>query len=550
MNCLTLLFLVLAALCLCGGAGAQTFEKTGDRGWLVKTDCYEARINSFFGFLESLRMNGVEVIENRYTSVIYGYYNAPYLVYIADSVEKQGSSVISLNNGAGSVEYVFEPRRVRIRVANGGRDEFFQHTILSRSFRGAVSGQGKALGLKGGLEPGSYTLLSLSGAVKISGDASVHDTSVLYALRFSPEKGAVAEEVIEPALMDEDLRRAAFELAYPDGDLETSEDLFVLSPADWQVFQRENRDGGTLRLSGRVNVPCDKVSVRITGKSRDGKSYPGKWESVTVNGSTGCFDAGLPLRAGGWYTLDIRAEDHGAAVAEKTIAHVGMGEVFVGAGQSNATNSSPDKTRAQSGMVSCTDGHLWQPADDPIIGVHDGSDGGSYYPTLGDLLYAEFGVPIGIASTGHGGTAVSQWTPNTELYKFFMDRVRLLGKGGFRAVLWHQGENDAWTPSEDYYRLLRTSIRYSCLDAGWRFPWFVAKVSYHSPAAPVHETTRSAQQRLWDEGIALPGPDTDTLRSEYREGGGMGIHFSGKGLEAHARAWADILIPYIHSLID
>ncbi|MBO4548847.1 MAG: hypothetical protein J5758_06495 [Abditibacteriota bacterium] len=516
----------------------------------MKTGCYEARINSFFGFLESLRMNGTEVIENQYTSVIYGYYNAPHLVYIADSVEKRGNSILSLSSGIGSVEYVFEPDRVRIRVSNGGCDSFFQHTILSRSFAGAVSGGGKALPLKGGLEPGSYTLLSLSGAVKISGDASVFDTSVLYALRFSPEKGAGAEEVIEPAVLNADLARTAFELRYPDGDLETSEDLFVLSPSDWQVFQREDRDRGTLRLSGRVNVPFDRLSVRITGRSRDGKAYPGKWETVTADPADGAFDAGLPLRAGGWYTVDVRAEYKGRTAAEKTIEHVGMGEVFVGAGQSNATNSSPDRTRTRTGMVSCTDGHVWQPADDPVIGVHDGSDGGSYYPSLGDLLYEEFGVPVGIAPTGHGGTAVSQWSPDTELYRFFMDRVRLLGKGGFRAVLWHQGENDAWTPSEDYYRLLRTSIRYSCLDAGWRFPWFVAKVSYHSPAAPVHETTRSAQQRLWDEGIALPGPDTDTLRSEYREGGGMGIHFSGKGLEAHARAWADILIPYIHSLID
>ncbi|MBQ9359034.1 MAG: hypothetical protein IJT95_05780, partial [Abditibacteriota bacterium] len=539
VNAMKILLAALLCLLVCGFAPAQTFEKQGDRGWLVKTGSYKARINSTFGFLESLVMGGVEVIENKYTAVIYGYYKIPGLVYIADSVERKGNSILSVNNNVGSVEYVFERSRVVIKVTNNSGDDFFQHTILSRAFTGAVSETGYAFGMKGGLRPGAYTLLSPSGAVHISGDASVFDTSVLCALRFAPEKGAVATETISPALFDEGLKKKAFELRYPAADDETLAPIVLNSPTDWQVFQRTTKREGVMRLSGRVNVPFDKVFYRISGKSADGKQYPGKWEPVPVNKAVSGFDAPVPLRAGGWYIVDVKAEYKARTVARVTVRRVGMGEVFIGAGQSNATNSSPDRTRTQTGMVSCTDGRLWQPADDPIAGVHDGSDGGSCYPAFGDALYRELGVPVGIAAVGHGGTAVADWRPDTELYGYFMNRVRQLGKGGFRAVLWHQGENDAWTPSEDYYRQLRTSIRYSCLDAGWRFPWFVAKVSYHSPSAPFHETTRSAQQRLWDEGIALPGPDTDQLQSEYIEAGGMGIHFSEKGLKAHGEAWAE-----------
>ncbi|MBP5274386.1 MAG: hypothetical protein ILO36_05565, partial [Abditibacteriota bacterium] len=464
MRLLLYLTIVLLSVSFCGGVFAQTFEKQGDRGYIVRTPVYEAKINSYFGFLESLVMGGVEVVENKYTAVIYGYYNVPGLVYIADSVEKDGNSIISSNAAAGSVEYVFEPEKVVIKVTNGGCDSFVFHTILSRNFVGAVSDTGWKYGIKGGLPAGSYTLLTRGGAVRVKGDAEIFDTSVLRALRFTNKKGTVASASIEPAAFDKALSDAAYALRYPEsGD----EDLFpitVNSPADWQVFQRTSKKAGYMRLSGKVNVPFDTVRYRISGKSANGEKYTDKWKPVRVSEKS--FDEEIEARAGGWYKVELQALKDGKTAAKTEILHVGIGEVFVGAGQSNATNSSPDRSRQESGMVSCTDGKRWQPANDPMIGVHDGSSGGSFYPALGDLLYKEFGVPIGFASTGHGGTSVSQWSPGTELYGYFLDRVLQLGKGGFRAVLWHQGENDAWTPSEDYYRLLRTTIRYSCLDAG------------------------------------------------------------------------------------
>ncbi|MBP5274216.1 MAG: hypothetical protein ILO36_04700, partial [Abditibacteriota bacterium] len=182
--------------------------------------------------------------------------------------------------------------------------------------------------------------------------------------------------------------------------------------------------------------------------------------------------------------------------------------------------------------------------------VQDGSDGGSYYPTLGDLLYAEFGVPIGIASTGHGGSSIEAWAVNFTLYNFFMTRVKQLGKNGFRAVLWHQGEANVDTPTEVSVLNMTAIIKSSNYDAGWRFPWFVAKVSYQNPEQASYPLIRAAHQQLWDEGIALEGPDTDVLTGDNRDYGGRGIHMSPKGLRAHAALWAEKVIPYVHACID
>ncbi|MDZ7816476.1 MAG: sialate O-acetylesterase [Planctomycetota bacterium] len=222
--------------------------------------------------------------------------------------------------------------------------------------------------------------------------------------------------------------------------------------------------------------------------------------------------------------------------------------MFVGAGQSNSTNSGETPLICNSDMVSTFDGKQWRIAHDPQPGCHDNSTRGSFWPAFGDELYSRIEVPVGVAVTGHGGTRVAQWQPGGELHNWMMARIHALGLGGFRAVLWHQGESDVNTPSDQYRTMLATTIRQSRIQAGWEIPWFVACVSYRNPENRTYESTRSAQQGLWKQGIALPGPDTDTLGPEYRDRGGKGIHFSKDGLIAHGIMWADIIDDFLKVL--
>jgi hypothetical protein len=103
---------------------------------------------------------------------------------------------------------------------------------------------------------------------------------------------------------------------------------------------------------------------------------------------------------------------------------------------------------------------------------------------------------------------------------------------------------------EEYVEKLSAVIAESKRLAGWEFPWIVAKVSYHNTEAPVHESMRIAHQRIWDLGIALEGPDTDVLGGDNRDEGGLGIHFSSKGLGNHGRMWADSVCAYLSKLSD
>ena len=161
-----------------------------------------------------------------------------------------------------------------------------------------------------------------------------------------------------------------------------------------------------------------------------------------------------------------------------------------------------------------------------------------------------------MAVTGHGGTSVNRWQPGeyetpadvdgADLFRWMMVRIHQFGPRGFRAVLWHQGESDcAGETTEAYVEKMTRVIRASNEAASWAFPWFVAQVSYHNPDAMKHDNIRAAHAKLWELGVALEGPDTDTLVGEDRDYDGRGIHFSPQGLKKHGEMWAEKVIPWL-----
>lgn len=350
------------------------------------------------------------------------------------------------------------------------------------------------------------------------------------------------------------------------------------SPLDYQVFQRQSRLRGTIAVRGHVAVPTDHVQVRIAGKSLLGP-LPGRWKDIPFDAKTGDFSASLLEVAGGFYEFDVKTMVGQRETSEISVPHVGVGEVFVIAGQSNSTNYGEVRQKTQTQMVSTFSGENWRLADDPQPGVQDGSSKGSFIPSFGDELYRRYGVPIGVASVGHGSTSVRQWLPagvpvevmptkesyviqkngrlvsDGTLFRGLIARLNQLGEHGFRAVLWHQGESDSHQPeghdisATTYGKMLREVIFESRKQAGWDVPWFVAEATYHSPADRECPPIRTAQRSMWGTGVALEGPDTDTLTTQYRQNNGKGVHFNDAGLKAHGLLWARAVETYLDKIL-
>jgi carbohydrate esterase-like sialic acid-specific acetylesterase len=352
----------------------------------------------------------------------------------------------------------------------------------------------------------------------------------------------------------------------------------VSSPLAYQVFQRRTRLHGTILVRGGVPTAI-KVEARVEGPSIEGP-LPARWRRMTVDAAHRRFSGVLPVIAGGFYRVEIRATDAAGKRALITVPNVGVGEVFVISGQSNSTNYGEVRQKTETGMVASFSGTEWVLANDPQPGVQDNSKDGSFISSFGDALYRRYHVPIGIASVGHGSTSVRQWLPagmaihvmptmpkyvkkdadgmlvsDGTLFDGMMTRIRQLGPHGFRALLWHQGESDSHQPPEHeidattYRSMMVILIRASRKKAGWNFPWFVAQASYHTPEDTGCPPIREAQRSLWKHDLAMEGPDSDTLTAAYRQNGGKGTHMNDAGLKAHGRLWADKVSMYLDKVL-
>jgi hypothetical protein len=346
-------------------------------------------------------------------------------------------------------------------------------------------------------------------------------------------------------------------------------EIKLTAPLDYQVTQRSHRIEGRIAVAGtRKDAAGTRLEIRLV--DRQGK---GDWQES--DGDDEAFSTFLPAVAGGWYRLEARLMKDGKVVADQTVEHVGVGEVFLVAGQSNSANHGEEKQTVKSGLVSSFDGKAWHVAHDPQRGAS--GNGGSFMPPLGDALAAKFGVPIGFIPIGIGATSVREWLPpgvgfpqpptilsrvtkrsdgswesKGAAFDTLLAREKQFGPRGFRAVLWHQGESDAnqkdptrTLPGSLYQEHLTRIIQDSRQAAGWDAPWFVAQVSYHVPGDESSADIRDAQAALWKSGLALAGPDSDALKGDLRERGGKGVHFSGPGLREHAARWAERITPWL-----
>ena len=341
--------------------------------------------------------------------------------------------------------------------------------------------------------------------------------------------------------------------------------LKFTSPRPYQVIQREGFEPRRSSVNEPEGPALGYADVTVLAHRPDG--LDGAWQfrlDVLVHGFGRSYDwrpaqAGgteeelkwlIEVPAGGWYRLSIQCVSDGKIQAEGTLEPIGVGEVFLVAGQSYAGGANDElmKVMDPSQGVSTYDWQTkaWRIANDPP--PHNG-DGGSIWPPLGDMLAPTLRVPVAFVNVSVGGTSTTKWHPTGELHK----RLCAVGRdiGPFRAVLWQQGESDVIekTSAETYVRNMR-EIRKVASDA-WDFtpPWLLAKSTLHPTVYidPVGERRiRDAIGDLWEEQGFRPGPDTDVLGGDNRGDVGSRRHFSGIGQRRAALLWFAILWNDLH----
>ncbi len=321
--------------------------------------------------------------------------------------------------------------------------------------------------------------------------------------------------------------------------------LVVQSPLELQVSQRDKQNQAVITIAGTIQGTVELIEAKAELNPGATRGKPVNWTTITTAKqiAKGKFTGSLLLQAGGWYILSIRARNAQDVIAEAKVMRVGVGDVFITAGQSNSANYGRPRQNAQDDRVVYFNGKNFVPAQDPIPGGSGG--GGSPWPILGDLIARSDKIPVCFRSASLTWTEVKNWLPpNTKLYRNLAKCIGEFGKSGVRAVLWHQGESDslAKTPAETYFERLRTIIKSLNKDAGYIIPWLVAQASFHPGSnEPAEREVARGQALLWKRNIAHQGAMTDDLGKEYRSDG---VHFNQLGLATHAKRWFEALSAY------
>ncbi|MBQ9358592.1 MAG: hypothetical protein IJT95_03530, partial [Abditibacteriota bacterium] len=306
--------------------------------------------------LTELEINGTQFLEKEAINPGVSFFNNG-TPMAASKNRLEGSSVICSVEGYGTVTYRFGADGIEMEAENTSRvnEDFFM--LMSRRVQAVMDSGGKCLPAHSRLEPGEYKWILGTAAILSKGDARFWGPFIMCELFQLPlPPGAKCSVAITPSQADFEERKLVTETIFP-ALQEDKRDFILDSPAEYQVFQRQSRTRGRFFFSGKVNIPCDRVEYKITGQGINGRKYPASFKPLRVqNGTFGEYVDGW---AGGWYQVEVRVVKDKKTVASQTLEHVGIGEVFVGAGQSNSTNNGQFPIKQTLGMSSTTDGRVW-----------------------------------------------------------------------------------------------------------------------------------------------------------------------------------------------
>jgi sialate O-acetylesterase len=238
--------------------------------------------------------------------------------------------------------------------------------------------------------------------------------------------------------------------------------IIEAGPQDWQIIQQE-AGYGQISLSGRWAVEEElsdiQVYVRVVREESGESVIPWQAAQHLPNQSWKIILKHIP--AGGLYRVEtcMAHADTGVAIEwairGDMIHHIGIGDLFVIAGQSNSAGYGKDTIYdpPELGVHVLRNSGRWDLATHPLndstntihpVNMEIQNPGHSPYVHFGKLLKKDLGYPIGFLQTALGGSHLALWNPDEDgaLYRNMID---IIGSQGakVRGVLWYQGCSDA-----------------------------------------------------------------------------------------------------------
>jgi catechol 2,3-dioxygenase-like lactoylglutathione lyase family enzyme len=344
--------------------------------------------------------------------------------------------------------------------------------------------------------------------------------------------------------------------------------VVVEFPKDRMVIQRSLSNTGEILVAGFSERPADNVRVRFLPYADQTGTATG-WRDCRVFDKEGKTNFYLKQTvSAGWYKMQVKSFKGGVLKDSTTVSRVGVGEVFVIAGQSNAQGQSENgslKSNDPYERVSIILGHDDQLNNAPSFDYMNLESHFPIYPLgssswcwgeLGDLLVQRLNVPVMFFNAAWGGTSSENWVQSIgslsqkevfrgEIPYHVLKRTLQFYRHtlGFRAVLWHQGEADTYQssfetslPRIDYFENIKRVISTSRDQVVDALPWMVSRASYIYGLKD--SLVLDDQKRLSVEvENVFAGPYTDTLTNARFDGVHFTNNYGKNGLSKLANSW-------------
>ncbi|AWV99648.1 3-coathanger stack domain-containing protein [Arcticibacterium luteifluviistationis] len=341
-------------------------------------------------------------------------------------------------------------------------------------------------------------------------------------------------------------------------------------PVERQIFQRNNSNQAYIQISGNFSAEYDSITAKVFPRVV-GQGTASAWQTVDYRDDKPYF-YGKILAQGGWYKLGVKAYKNGIQIDSVGRNRVGIGEVFVIAGQSNSTgttstsgvgiDSDEDRSNVMRYSNKTNDYDMLPIGYSPMNADSVASDSvyiGPFHNApwhwgqVSKDLVTALNVPVLFYGAGFGGTWVQLWAEsaleqpltNPEFYikqEFkhpygaLASVVRMYASlTGIRAVLWHQGESDSGTSTTHYQGWLETVIAKTREQSEYpNLAWMVARASYNGN---YHGNVILGQnQTINADGNVYGGPETDNIVGGDKRSDGVHMD-KPNGLTDHATAW-------------
>ena len=367
-------------------------------------------------------------------------------------------------------------------------------------------------------------------------------------------------------------------LSYPDWA-----QLSVSYPLPRMVIQRDKQNQAPLYIAGTYSIPVDRIEARLVRlasvPNQSADDQPSDWTLVQEHPQTGQFRGIIKANAG-FFRLEIRGVRDSRTVSTASVSQVGVGEVFLVAGQSNAMGfpqlgakgatervvsfNAWNRFWNKNDVLESSDRPFPHPTFSPLAATN------LIFPTgetawcwgeLGDYLADRYNVPVAFFNVAIPATVAENWSStangkptinifNSKPWPFLQPYSNLRNAlqyyhtlFGIRAVLWHHGESDAVplrTTQANYRRYVQDVIDQSRTDFGRNLTWVVAQSSISTAGPTPSAAILGAQVQLAQSpgNNVWPGPNTDIIQSPRPQHG----HFENikggiQGISQFASAW-------------